>query len=87
MIKKFLYILFFLIPIAFAVMVIFFYFSEKNINLINKSRSKTYTEVPADINKLPLLKNNTSNIIEYISDSNGTNKKKYNKFFELIGNN
>ena len=87
MIKKFLYILFFLIPITFIVMVVFFYFSEKNINFINKSRSKMYTEAFIDINKLPLLKNNTSNIIEYTNDSNDFNKKKYNKFFELIGNN
>ena len=83
MIKKATNFLYVLLPIAFIVLVIFFYFSEKNINFINKSRSQMFSNSTLEINNLPLLKNDTSNIIEYATNFN--KKKKYNKFFDLIG--
>ena len=86
MMKKVINTLSFLIPVIFFVMVVFFYFSEKNIMFINKSRSQQYSEKSVNIAKLPLLKNDTSNIIEYNTDSNNINEKKeYNIFFDLIG--
>jgi len=84
MIKKVVNVLCFLIPWIFIFLVGFYYFSEKNINFINKSRAQDYSQTFINITKLPLLKNDTSNITEYSNDSNNQ-KKKYNKFFELIG--
>jgi len=84
MIKKVVNILRFLLPLIFIFLVVFFYFSEKNINFINKSRAQNYSEISINITKLPLLKNDTSDIIEYSNDSN-EEEKKYNKFFDLIG--
>ena len=76
----------FVIPAIFIIMVVFFYFSEKNIKFINKSRLQQYSEKSVNTVKLPLLKNDTNNIIEYNTDSNDVNKKKkYNIFFDLIG--
>jgi hypothetical protein len=85
MMKKVVNIMCFVIPAIFIVMVVFFYFSEKNIKFINKSRSQQYSEKSVNTVKLPLLKNDTNNIIEYNTDSNDVNKKKYNIFFDLIG--
>jgi hypothetical protein len=84
MIKKVVNVLCFLIPWIFIFLVGFYYFSEKNINFINKSRAQDYSQTFINITKLRLLKNDTSNIIEYSNDSN-EKKKKYNKFFDLIG--
>ena len=83
MIKKIANILYVLLPLAFILLVIFFYFSEKNIKFINKSRSQLYLKSTLDLNNIPLLKNDTSKAVEYATNYN--KKKKYNKFFDLIG--
>ena len=79
-------IFFVILQILFVSLVIFFYFSEENITKINKSRSKNYAELHININDIPLLENDTIDIIEYLPEStNDKGKKKYNKFYELIG--
>ena len=79
-------IFFVILQILFVLLVIFFYFSEENIIKINKSRSKNYTELHININDISLLENDTIDIIEYLPEStNDKEKKKYNKFYELIG--
>ena len=75
MIKKVVNVLCFLIPWIFIFLVGFYYFSEKNINFINKSRAQDYSQTFINITKLRLLKNDTSNIIEYSNDSNEKKKK------------
>ena len=74
MIKKVVNVLCFLIPWIFIFLVGFYYFSEKNINFINKSRAQDYSQTFINITKLRLLKNDTSNIIEYSNDSNEKKK-------------
>ena len=74
--------------IIFVTFIIVFYFSDENIRSINKSRSLNYENLNKKIKNLPLLKNDTVNIIEYIKDSEvKKEKKKYYKFFDLIKNN
>ena len=74
--------------IIFVTFIIVFYFSDENIRSINKSRSLSYENLNKEIRNLPLLKNDTVNIIEYIKDSEvKKEKKKYYKFFDLIENN
>ena len=62
-----------------------YYFSEKNIVLTNKSRTSYSLNLINKKNELPLLKDNTNNIIEY---KNGVekfkNKKKKRVWEELI---
>ena len=87
MMKKVINIMCFVIPAIFIIMVVFFYFSEKNIKFINKSRLQQYSEKSVNTVKLPLLKNDTNNIIGYNTASNDVNtKKKYTISFDLIGN-
>ena len=52
---------------------------------INKNRSINYLVSQNDINNLPLLKNDTNNIIFFNQDIKHTQKKKkYPKFFDLL---
>ena len=85
MIEKLKNIFYLLSILAFIIFTTLFYFSNENITNINKSRSINYKKLADIANNLPLLKNDTENIIEYRNDISlyKKNKKKY-KFFELI---
>ena len=74
--------------VFFITSLIIFYVSEENVIYINKSRSLFSTELNFDLSKLPLLKNDTFNIIEYSDDIENfkKNKKDY-IFYDLIKNN
>ena len=53
--------------------------------MTNKSRSLYSLKIYNDIENLPLLKNNTSNIIEYSDDIETYRKRKKNyKFWDLL---
>ena len=70
----------------FIILTISFYFSDQNIRETNKSRSLYSVELNNNTQNLPLLKNDTNNIIEYINDVEiyKKKKKKYT-FWDLIG--
>ena len=81
-IKKILYLVSF--PI-FIILITKFYFSDKNIKQINKSRSAYSVKVNNNAQNLPLLKNDTNNIIEFIDDIDVYKKKKKKyTFWDLI---
>ena len=70
----------------FIVLITRFYFSDQNIRATNKSRSLYSVELNNNTQNLPLLKNDTSNIIEYIDDIEVYKKKKKKyTFWDLIG--
>tara|TARA_Y100000590_G_scaffold469315_1_gene656122 strand:- start:7894 stop:8157 length:264 start_codon:yes stop_codon:yes gene_type:complete len=81
-ITKIIYLVSFLI---FIILLLFYYFSEKNIIKTNKSRSYHNSKIELVTMDLPLLINDTDNIIEYKDDTEvyKKNKKKY-FFWELI---
>ena len=63
-----------------------FYFSDQNIRETNKSRSFYSVELNSNTQNLPLLKNDTNNIIEYMDDVEVYKKKKKKyTFWDLIG--
>ena len=63
------------------------YFSEQNIIFTNKSRSSHLMTLNNGKNNLPILKNDTSNIIVYINDLEDFKKKRKKRFWEkLISN-
>jgi len=83
-ITKILSILFFF---GFIFQVTNHYLSEENIIFTNKSRSSYSLETRQDTNNLPLLKNDTSNIIVYKDDIEEFKKKRKKRFWEkLISN-
>ena len=71
--------------IFFMISIVIFYFSEENIISTNKSRSSYAYELKLDLKDLPLIKNDTNNIIEYSEDLEifKKNKKSY-IFWDLI---
>ena len=84
MIKKFKTIISLLSFIVFTFLTINHYFSEENIIHINKLRS-TYSVT--SYKDLPLLKNDTNNIIVYKNDLEEFKKKRKKRFWEkLISN-
>ena len=81
-IKIFLYIISFFI---FIFLTTYFYFSEENIRLINKSRTAYLSVSNDEMKNLQLLENDTKNIIEYRPDIEVYKKKKKNySFWDLI---
>lgn len=81
-VKNIFYIISFVFFIAY---IIFFYFSNENIILVNKSRALYSSKSKINIMNLPLLKNDTNNIIVFSNDIEiyKKNKKNY-KFWDLI---
>tara|TARA_B100000029_G_C17563922_1_gene954418 strand:+ start:1730 stop:1990 length:261 start_codon:yes stop_codon:yes gene_type:complete len=81
-VKKIFFLSSFLVFISF---ILFFYFSENNINSINKFRSIFYKEIENGMKEIPLLKNDTYNSYLY---SDGVEifkkRKKSYKFWDLI---
>ena len=74
--------IFFLISLAvFSILTINYYFSEKNIIHINKSRS---SHSVYSYGQLPLLKNDTNNIIVYKNDLEEFKKKRKKRFWEKL---
>ena len=80
--KKIFFLSSFLVFISF---ILFFYFSENNINSINKFRSVFYKEIENGIKEIPLLKNDTYNSYVYIDGVETFKKRKKSyKFWDLI---
>ena len=86
MLKEIKYLIFVLIIILFLFLTGRYYFSDINkknsyrsLNLIDK-KINTYAE------KLPVLEDDTKNIIEYVEQSNNKKKKKFN-FWKLLESN
>ena len=85
MIKELKYFFFIVIIFIFLFLIINFYFSDDN----KKNSYRSYKEVDEKINKysqnIILLKNDTTNIVEYVEKTVNKNKKNYN-FWKLINN-
>ena len=85
MIKELKYLFYILIIFLFLLLTLKFYFSDTN----KKNSYRSFKEIDNKIitysQKLFLLKNDTSNIIEYVEKSIDKNKKNFN-FWKLIAN-
>ena len=86
MFKKVINLFFLLLFFIFTFLTITFYFSDENIRKTNKFRSLYSINLNKMINNLPLLKNDTSDIIQYKNDVEIYKKKKKNYiFWDLLG--
>ena len=81
MFKKVINLFFLLLFFIFTILTITFYFSDENIRKTNKFRSLYSVNLNKKINNLPLLKNDTSDIIQYKNDVEIYKKKKKNYIF------
>tara|TARA_B100001093_G_scaffold460389_1_gene474158 strand:+ start:75 stop:338 length:264 start_codon:yes stop_codon:yes gene_type:complete len=62
------------------------YLSEKNMSKIYKNRKNVDQQINEQITNLPILKNDTDNIIEYNYGFNSNNKKIKRNFWNLLKN-
>ena len=86
MLKEIRYLMFLLIIVTFLFFIGKHYFSD--LNKKNSYRSMNNIDEKIDIysEKLPILEDDTKNIIEYVEQSNNKKKKKFN-FWKLLENN
>ena len=85
MIKEIKYFVFILIISLFIFFTIKYYFSDENRK--NSYRSLNFIDEKIDnyLKKLPVLDDDTQNIIEYTEQTNTPKKKKFN-FWKLLEN-
>ena len=76
MLKKIKNIFFLLLFFSFIFLTANFYFSDENIMTVNKSRAIYPVVIKNKIHNLPILKNDTADIIEYRNDMEVYKKKK-----------
>ncbi len=81
MFKKVINLFFLLLFFIFTILTITFYFSDENIRKTNKFRSLYSINLNKMINNLPLLKNDTSDIIQYKNDVEIYKEKRKNYIF------
>ncbi len=82
--KKIINISFISLFILFFSFIANYYFSEKNKIQTNKNRSSYPETLKKDLLNVPLLKNDTKNIIEYKNEIEKYKKKKKYTFWDLI---
>ena len=84
---KFLNILMFLFIVFFIFSVLKFYYSNNNISLKDYNRSNIDIILKQKINNLPVLANDTDNVIEFNNSiENEMNNNKKRNFWNLLKN-
>jgi len=85
MIKEIKYLIFIVIISLFLFFTGKYYFSDENIKNSYRSYKNIDEKVKIYSKNLPLLKNDTENIIEYVKQTDKKKKKKFN-FWKLLEN-
>ena len=86
MLKEIKYLLFLLIIGIFLFVTVRYYFSETHKKKSFRSMNSIEEKINIYADKLPVLENDTKNIIEYVEKSNEKKKKKFN-FWKLLESN
>ena len=87
MLKEIKYVVY-LLTIFFSIFfVIKFYLSENNIKLTNKVMLQYQNELDEKFNNLPIIKDDTNDIIEYTNEVEEFKNKKQRKFWDLLKTN
>ena len=75
----------FIIFLLFFILVFNYYFSEKNLNRVINQRENIQTKMIKNTSDLPVLKNNTKDVIEFNSGfENNDNERLKRIFWELF---
>ena len=87
MLKEVKYVIY-LFTIFFSIFfVVKFYLSENNIKLSNKVMLQYQNELDKKFNNLPIIKDDTNDIIEYTNEIEEFKNKKQRKFWDLLKTN
>ena len=84
MIKNFLSVLIFLFIFLFIFFIVSTYTSDVHKKKINLNRRNIYSKVEDNLLSLPLLKNDTKNVIEFNSGYENNNNKVKRNFWNLF---
>ena len=87
MLKEVKYVVYLFTIFFFIFFVIKFYISENNIKLSNKVMLQYQNELGKKFNNLPIIKNDTNDIIEYTNEIEKFKNKKQRKFWDLLKTN
>ena len=85
MLKEIKYLIFIVIITLFLFFTGKYYFSNENIKNSYRSYKNINQKIKDYSKNLPLLKNDTENIIEYVKQTDKKKKKKFN-FWKLLEN-
>ena len=85
MLKEIKYLIFIVIIVLFIFFTGKYYFSNENIKNSYRSYKNIDQKIKDYSKNLPLLKNDTENIIEYVKQTDKKKKKKFN-FWKLLEN-
>ena len=83
MYKEVKYFIFVLLIILFLFLTVRYYFSDTNKKNSYRSLNTIDEKINTFVEKLPVLKDDTRDIIEYVEESNSKKKKKFN-FWKLL---
>ena len=86
MFNKFKYFFFITIIILFLFLTSRYYFSDTNRKKSYRSLNNINERIDKYSEKIPVLEDDTKDIIEYVEQSNNKNKKKFN-FWKLLETN
>ena len=86
MLKEIKYLIFVLITSFFLFFTIKYYFSDSNKKRSYRSLNMIDQKINIYADKLPVLDDDTKNIIEYVEQTNNKKKKKFN-FWKLLETN
>ena len=85
MLKEIKYLIFIIIISSFIFFTGKYYFSDENIKKSYRSYKNIDEKIKIYLKDLPILENDTQDIIEYVKQTNKKKKKKFN-FWKLLEN-
>jgi|TARA_X000001036_G_scaffold90668_1_gene83016 hypothetical protein len=85
MLKEIKYLIFIIIISLFIFFTGKYYFSDENIKKSYRSYKNIDEKIKIYLKDLPILENDTQDIIEYVNQTNKKKKKKFN-FWKLLEN-
>ena len=85
MLKEIKYLIFIVIITLFIFFTGKYYFSDENIKKSYRSYKNINEKIKIYSKELPILENDTKDVIEYVKQTNEKKKKKFN-FWKLIEN-
>ena len=85
MLKEIKYLIFIIIISLFIFLTGKYYFSDKNIKKSYRSYKNINEKIKIYSKEVPILENDTQDVIEYVKQTNKKKKKKFN-FWKLLEN-
>ena len=85
MLKEIKYLIFIVIILLFIFFTGRYYFSDENIKKSYRSQKNIEEKIKVYAKNLPILENDTNDVIEYVKQTDKKKKKKFN-FWKLLEN-